>query len=122
MGAKETFVTINDNADGIGKLIAAKAEYADVEFFDSPNGPRLIKVRVRLDSVRRGHSFLGRPGFSCSSQIPGSGKLGRVDELVAGEQSGNEEHYSVNFPNGRNDRIPVSRLFVRWNHPMCRPD
>jgi len=39
MGAKGAFVTIKDNVDGIGKLIAAESEYAEVEFFDSPSGP-----------------------------------------------------------------------------------
>ena len=51
MGAKETFVTINENGDGIGKLVAAKGDYAEIEFFDSPSGPRLVRARVSLGDI-----------------------------------------------------------------------
>ena len=120
MGAKGTFVTIKDNVDGIGKLIAAEAEYAEVEFFDSPSGPRLVNVRVRLSSVER-------VTLSRQTRIfmfePDSGiwRAGRIDELITDEQSGNEEHYSVKFPNGLSERVPVSRLFVRWSRPIDDP-
>ena len=120
MGAKGTFVTIKDNVDGIGKLIAVEAEYAEVEFFDSPSGPRLVNVRVRLSSVER-------VTLSRQTRIfmfePDSGiwRAGRIDELITDEQSGNEEHYSVKFPNGLSERVPVSRLFVRWSRPIDDP-
>lgn len=120
MGAKRTFVTIKDNADGIGKLIAAEAEYAEVEFFDSPSGPRLVNVRVRLSSVER-------VTLSRQTRIfmfePDSGiwRAGRIDELITDEHSGNEEHYSVKFPNRVSERVPVSRLFVRWSRPIDDP-
>jgi len=120
MGAKETFVKIRDNVDGIGKLIAAKVDYAEVEFFDSPSGPRLVKVRVRSHLVRR--VTLSRQTRVFMFE-PDSGiwRAGRIDELIADEQSGNEEHYSVKFPNGINERVPVSRLFVRWARPIADP-
>lgn len=120
MGAKGTFVTIKDNADGIGKLIAAKAEYAEVEFFDSPSGPRLVNVRVRLNSLER-------VTLSRQTRIfvfePDSGfwRAGRIDALITNEECGNEEHYSVKFPNGLTEHVPVSRLYVRWNRPIDDP-
>lgn len=120
MGVKEMFVTISDNADGIGKLIAAKGEYAEVEFFDSPSGPRLVNVQVRLKSLervtlsRQTRTFVFEPDS-------GSWRAGRIDELIAYGESGDEEHYSVKFPNGISECVPVSRLFVRWNRPIDDP-
>ena len=52
MGMACAFVEVEDRTDGIGKLIDVDATWAEVEYFKSPAGPCLERIRVPVKSVR----------------------------------------------------------------------
>jgi hypothetical protein len=49
------FVTVegDGNEDGTGKLIALRSADADIEYVESPFGPRLVKKTVLREEIRR---------------------------------------------------------------------
>lgn len=45
MGARGTVVRIHHISEGIGKLVNIRSGQAEIEFFDSPVGPRLVRSK-----------------------------------------------------------------------------
>jgi ATP-dependent helicase HepA len=121
MGVKEQFVTISQSADGIGKLKDIRNGQAEIEFFDSPVGPRLVQKQAPVRMVQ---------GVELSSQTrvfafdPSNGvwKAGRAGSLLSAEAAQKEDdQYVVYFPNGQMEQVPISRLFVRWGRAIDDP-
>ena len=121
MGVKEQFVTISQSADGIGKLKDIQNGQAEIEFFDSPAGPRLVQKQAPVRMVQ---------GVELSSQTrvfafdPSNGvwKAGRAGSLLSAEAAQKEDdQYVVYFPNGEMEQVPISRLFVRWGRAIEDP-
>ena len=52
MRPHSTFVQIEGGTDGIGKLVDTDVSQADIEYFESPAGPRLHSIKAALASVR----------------------------------------------------------------------
>lgn len=121
MGAKETFVTIRQSADGIGKLKDIRNGQGEIEFFDSPAGPRLIQRQVSVRLIESIELSAQTRVFAYDPS-DGSWKAGRATGLVSAEAiSQHEDHYIVHFPNGQVEQVPISRLFVRWSRPIEDP-
>ena len=121
MGAKETFVTIRQSADGIGKLKDIRNGQAEVEFFDSPAGPRLIHRQISVRLVE-GVELSAQTRVFAFDPTTDTWRAGRVGHLVSADaMRRDEDHYLVHFPNGLVEHIPISRLFVRWNRPIEDP-
>jgi ATP-dependent helicase HepA len=121
--AECTFVvTIGRGAEGIAKLVDITSGIGVVEFFDSPSGPRLETNRVPLTELRRIELAPQTRVFRLDPATRGW-SVGRVDGgLVSGEALGKrEDHYHVRFPNGHDERVPISQLFVRRSSPVEDP-
>jgi ATP-dependent helicase HepA len=122
MGMACAFVEVEDRTDGIGKLIDVDATWAEVEYFKSPAGPCLERIRVPVKSVRAVELSPQTRIFWLDSArhawIAGrvDGGLIRAQALLA-----TEDHYHVRFPNGQEARIPISQLYTRWAHPIEDP-
>lgn len=117
-----TFVQIDGGTDGIGKLVGLDGAQAEVEFFESPAGPRLRRVRVGARSVRE-VELSPQTRVFWFDPAHHSWRAGRVEVgLISAEALGaDEDHYQVRFPNGIDARIPISELYVRWSHPIEDP-
>ena len=121
-----SFVLVKDGLDGIGKFIQLRGTVAEVEYFISPAGPELKRVRVPrklLDPI----------------ELPPQTRVYRLNEDLSAWQAGRieggrispralrlpveatEDHYLVHFPNQDRAFVPQSRLFVRWAHPILDP-
>jgi ATP-dependent helicase HepA len=121
MSADETFAVVSQSADGIGKLKGFAGGQAEIEFFDSPSGPRLIYRHVPSDRVERVELSPQTRVFALDSAT-GKWKAGRVGGLISAEAlRRTEDHYLVHFPNGIDQHIPISDLFVRWGHAIEDP-
>jgi ATP-dependent helicase HepA len=122
MGIRFTFVQVESGTDGIGKLVDGDAKQVEIEYFESPAGPLLRRIRASIGSVREVE-------LSPQTRIfwfdPGRHNwiAGRVDGgLISAKALGaNEDHYHVRFPNGQDSRVPISQLYVRWSHPIEDP-
>jgi ATP-dependent helicase HepA len=122
MGMTCAFVQVDDRPDGIGKLVEFDKNWAEIEYFKSPVGPSLERIRVPVKSVR-------------SVELPPQTRIfwfdtsrhswlaGRVDGglVNACALHASEDHYHVRFPNGQQARVPVSQLYTRWAHPIEDP-
>jgi ATP-dependent helicase HepA len=123
MSAERTFVVATgQGADNIAKLVDAIGNVGVIEYFDSPSGPCLETRRVPLKELRRIELATQTRVFKLD---PASGgwSVGRVDGgLVSGKALGkNEDHYHIRFPNNRDERVPISQLFVRRTNPVEDP-
>ncbi len=121
MGARETFVRIRHSADGIGKLIDIRSGQAEIEFFDSPAGPRLIQKQAPANLVES-IELASQTRVFAFDPDNATWKAGRVGGLVSAEALRQaEDHYLIHFPNREDQYVPISRLFVRWDHPIEDP-
>ena len=123
MRPESTFVVaVGQDADGIAKLVDASGATGVIEYFDSPSGPRLETRLVPLKDLRRIELAAQTRIFRLD---PNSGRwsVGRVDGgLVSGMALGKrEDHYHVRFPNNRDERVPISQVFVRRAKPVDDP-
>lgn len=122
MGTRSTFVQVETGRDGIGKLVDAGPGFAEIEYFESPAGARVQRVRVPIDSIqevilpRQTRVFWLDP-------VAQAWVAGRVDGGLVNARAiaAKEDHYHVRFPNGRDARIPISQLYTRWAHPIEDP-
>lgn len=117
-----TFVQVETSADGVGKVVEVHGVDADVEYFVSPAGARVHRVRVPTAAVREVELSPQTRVFWHDVERS-AWRAGRVDGgLVSAEALRSvEDHYHVRFPNGQEGRVPVSRLYVRWAHPIEDP-
>ena len=121
MGARETFVTIRESAVGIGKLKDIRNGQAEVEFFDSPAGPRLIQKHVPVRLVQAVELGAQTRIFAFDPNN-GTWKAGRAGGLVSAEAAHKaEDQYLVHFPNGEVEQVSITRLFVRWGRAIEDP-
>lgn len=107
------FVRDKQGLQGVGKLLSVKGGMAEVEYFDSPDGPQLRRVTVDTASLMTielpTHSrvFL----FDEGNQ---AWRVGRADGLIDKRALGtSEDHYHVRLPNGAATRAGISDLFIR---------
>ncbi|HJQ12907.1 MAG TPA: protein DpdE [Gemmatimonadaceae bacterium] len=98
---------------GVGKLLSVGGGMSEVEFFDSPDGPKLRRVSIPTSSLltielpTQSRVFL----FDDDNQAWRVGRAdGLIDKLSLGAA---EDHYHVRLPNGGSTRAPISDLFVR---------
>ena len=122
MPTRRTFVQVGHGHDGVGKLLNCDREQAEIEYFESPVGPRLRHVHVPVGSVRAVTLSPQTRAFWFDKE-PHAWRVGRVDGGVisAAALKADEDHYPVRFPNRQDARIPISQLFVRWAHPIEDP-
>lgn len=122
MAGQCTFVHVQESPDGIGKLVDSSLGTAEIEYFIAPAGPRLHKVHVPIARVREVELSPQTRVFWFDAE-QSAWRAGRVDGgLVSAQALGaSEDHYHVRFPNGYEDRVPVSSLYVRWSHPIEDP-
>ena len=122
MPTRCTFVQVGHGPDGVGKLLNCDRKQAEIEYFESPVGPRLRHVHVPVGSVREVELSLQTRVFWFDTD-PHAWRVGRVDGGVisAAALKADEDHYPVRFPNRQDARIPISQLFVRWAHPIEDP-
>ena len=121
MGPKETFVTIRQSADGIGKLKEVRNGQAEVEFFDSPAGPRIVQRQVSARLIKA-VELASQTRVFAFDPTSGAWRAGRVGGIVSAEAlTSTEDHYLVHFPNGEDQHVPINRLFVRWSRPIEDP-
>src|SRR5579871_3836228 len=122
MSLQGTFVEIGDGTDGIGRLVDADSNQAEIEYFESPAGPRLHYIRTAIASVRKvelpSQTRIFWFDSGCHAWRAGRvhGGLIRAEALRT-----DEDHYHVRFPNDQERRIPVSQLYVRWSRPIEDP-
>ena len=116
------FVQIDGRLDGIGKLIEFDSRWAEVEYFKSPAGPSLERIRVPIKSVRKVELPRQTRVFWFDTTRRGW-LAGRVDGGLVNAEAlhATEDHYHVRFPNGLEVRIPISQLYTRWAHPIEDP-
>ena len=123
MGAECTFVVVvGQGANDIAKLVDVTGNIGVIEYFDSPSGPRLEMSRVPMKELRQIELATQTRVFRLDP-LSGSWSVGRVDGgLVSGKALGkHEDHYHVRFPNGRDERVAISQLFVRRSNPVEDP-
>jgi ATP-dependent helicase HepA len=122
MGMTCAFVQVEERPDGIGKLVEFDNRWAEIEYFESPAGPSLERVRVPAKSVRpvelssqtRVFWFDGARHVWLQGRVDGGLVSARAIQAA-------EDHYHVRFPNGQDARIPISQLYTRWAHPIEDP-
>jgi ATP-dependent helicase HepA len=122
MSRAGTFVQVDSGTDGIAKLAELRGAEAVIEYFVSPAGPRLHHVTVPLSRVREVELSPQTRVFWHDVERS-VWRAGRVDGGIVSAEAlcSAEDHYHVRFPNGQEGRVPVSRLYVRWAHPIEDP-
>src|SRR5271154_2451681 len=122
MRYRQSFVVPKSEPLGIGKLVSLSGDTADVDFFDSPFGPKVHRRQFQISQLREAELGLQTRVFWLDKSS-GLGRAGRVDgPSVSGEAlSQSEDLYSIRFPNHNDQHIPVSELFVRWARPIGDP-
>ena len=122
MHFRPNFVVPKSEPLGIGKLVGRSGDTADVEFFDSPYGPKVHRRQFRISQIREVELGLQTRVFWLDKST-GLWRAGRVDgPSVSGEALGqSEDLYSIRFPNHNDQHVPVSELFVRWSRPISDP-
>lgn len=107
------FVRDKRGLQGVGKLLSTRGGMSEVEYFDSPDGPKLRHVSVPTSSLiaielpTHTRVFL----FDEDTQ---AWRVGRADGLIDKHALGTaEDHYHVRLPNGGSTRAAISDLFVR---------
>jgi ATP-dependent helicase HepA len=120
--ARNAFVQVGTAIDGTAKLIAVDGAEADIEYFESPIGPRTRKVRVPLNSLKK-IELPAQTRVFCFDSDKLVWRVGRIDGGFVSAEAlrTTEDHYHVRFPNDEDARIPISLLYVRWSHPIDDP-
>jgi len=122
MRYRQSFVVPKSEPLGIGKLVGRSSDTAEVEFFDSPFGPKVHRRQFRISQLRQVQLGLQTRVFWLDRNT-GLWRAGRVDgPSVSAEVLGQlEDRYPIRFPNQNDQHIPVSELFVRWSRPISDP-
>jgi len=121
MSTRSQFVQIEHGGDGICKLIAIDGQHAEIEYFESPAGPRLRRVRAPVGSLREVELSSETRVFWFDPNVHGW-RSGRADGLISAQAlKVAEDHYAVRFPNGQAAYIPISELYVRCSAPIEDP-
>ncbi|MFL6450915.1 MAG: protein DpdE [Bryobacteraceae bacterium] len=116
------FVESRTEPLGIGKLVDWHGEAGEVEFFDSPFGPKIHRRSFRRAELRATKLGLQTRVFWLDKSS-GVWRAGRVDgsPITPELPRTSEECYPVRFPNHNDRNIPVSDLYVRWSKPITDP-
>ena len=122
MGMTCAFVQVDGRLDGIGKLTDLDANSAVVEYFTSPAGPLLERVRVPAQAVHP-IELAAQTRIFWFDTAHHAWVAGRVDGGLVSARAiqATEDHYHVRFPNGQQARVPISGLYTRWAHPVEDP-
>lgn len=122
MISEKAFVRVGLGADGIGKLVDIRGNEAEIEYFESPVGPTLHRIVAAASTVRR-VELSPQTRVFWQDRTTSAWHVGRVDGglVAAAAIHADEDHYHVRFPNQQDGRVPLSRLYVRWNHPIEDP-
>lgn len=113
---------VGRGTDGVGKLVNVDGKQADIEYFESPVGPRLHKIQAPVGTVAE-VELSPQTRVFWFDENQHAWRAGRVDGgLISAEAlKATEDHYPVRFPNGHDAHIPISQLYVRWAHPIDDP-
>ena len=122
MGIQCAFVQVDGRLDGIGKITDLDANSAVVEYFTSPAGPSLERVRVPAKAVHP-IELSAQTRIFWFDKVHHTWVAGRVDGGLVSARAihATEDHYHVRFPNGQEARVPISQLYTRWAHPIEDP-
>src|SRR5689334_20409315 len=122
MPTRSAFVQVGRGTDGVGKLLDFDRKQAEIEYFESPVGPRVRRVQAPVGSVRE-VELSPQTRVFWFDRDRSAWRAGRVDGVLVSAEAlkATEDHYPVRFPNGLNAQIPVSQLNVRWAHPIEDP-
>jgi len=122
MGMTCAFVQVDGRLDGVGKLTDLDANSAVVEYFTSPAGPSLERVRVPAKAVHP-IELSAQTRIFWFDKVHHTWVAGRVDGGLVSARAiqATEDHYHVRFPNGQQARVPISQLYTRWAHPVEDP-
>lgn len=122
MATRSAFVQVDGGADGVGKLVSVDKAHAEIEYFESPSGPKVHRVLVNAARVREVELSSQTRIFWFDTERQ-TWRTGRVDGglISAAALKTNEDHYHVRFPNGVDARVPVSELYLRWARPIEDP-
>lgn len=113
---------VGPGADGIGKLVEIRGDQAEIEYFESPVGPKMRRIVAPSSSVQS-VELPAQTRVFWQDLKTSAWHVGRVDGglVAAAAIRATEDHYHVRFPNQQDTRVPISRLYVRWNHPIEEP-
>ena len=116
------FVRVEDSEDGIGRVVEIVGSTARVEYFVSPVGPRL-ELRTVPCRTLEPLKLPAQTVIYWRDPEHSVWRTGRVDGglIAARAIDAREDHYHIRFPNLVERRIPVSEVFVRWEHPLEDP-
>ena len=122
MPTRRTFVQVGPGPDGVGKLLNCDRKQAEIEYFESPVGPRLSHVQVPVGSVCE-VELSPQTRVFWFDKDQHAWRVGRVNGGVISAEAlkAAEDNYPVRFPNGCDACIPISQLYVRWAHPIEEP-
>jgi ATP-dependent helicase HepA len=122
MSTRSAFVQVGRGTDGVGKLLEFDRKQAEIEYFESPVGPRVRRVQAPVGSVRE-LELSPQTRVFWFDKNKNAWRAGRVDGgLISAEAlKATEDHYPVRFPNGHDAHIPISELNVRWARPIEDP-
>ena len=122
MGMTCAFVQVDGRLDGIGKLTDPDTNSSVVEYFTSPAGPSLERVRVPAKAVHP-IELPAQTRIFWFDKVHHTWVAGRVDGGLVNARAiqATEDHYHVRFPNGQQARVPISQLYTRWAHPIEDP-
>src|SRR5687768_15339141 len=98
MLTRTTFVQVGRGFDGVGKLLNVERKQADVEYFESPVGPRLHQIQSPIESAREVELSPQTRVFWFDKNRH-AWRAGRVDGgLISAEAlKATEDHYPVRF-------------------------
>lgn len=122
MVGSSAFGYVIGSIDGIGKLVGVSKGRVEVEYFVSPANSSVHRVSVPIADVREVELSPQTRVFYFDTKHA-AWIAGRVDGGLIGAEAlrATEDHYHVRFPNGHEERVPISGLYVRWSHPVEDP-
>jgi ATP-dependent helicase HepA len=121
MSTRCVFVRDTRAKDGIGKLVDLDGNQGEIEYFESPAGPQVRRVRAPLSALTE-VELSSQTRVFLFDAVSQAWRAGRADGVIdARALNATEDHYHVRLPNGQKERIPISQLYVRCSRPIEDP-
>lgn len=117
------FAQIRGSDFGIGKIAAVERSFAVVSYFDSPAVGEVHRETVPLSKVEMVR-LSAQTRVYWFHEEKRAWLVGRVaiDGRVEGRLLGHDEDlYFILLPNKESERVPISKLHVRWNRRVSDP-
>ena len=122
MNTRQTFVLLKSEPLVSANSWIAGGDHAEVEFFDSPFGPRIHRRSFKVAEFRATTLGLQTRVF-WQEKSSGVWRAGRIDgpPVIPEIPTTAEDWSPIRFPNHNDRNIPVSELYVRWSKPITDP-